>query len=57
VFGAQAISPYQQIIEKTKNLSMRANAIAISIDKKIKNVEQQVISFLKSILNSKYTFS
>jgi hypothetical protein len=39
VFGAQAISPYQQIIEKTKNLSMRANAIAISIDKKIKNVD------------------
>lgn len=39
VFGAQAISPYQQIIEKTKNLSMRANAIAVSIDKKMKNVD------------------
>ena len=39
VFGAQAISPYQQIIEKTKNLTMRANAISLSIDKKMKNVE------------------
>lgn len=39
VFGAQAISPYQQIIEKTKMLTMRANAISLSIDKKIKNVD------------------
>lgn len=39
VFGAQTISPYQQIIEKTKNLSVRANAIALSIDKKMRNVE------------------
>ncbi|RNA16146.1 eukaryotic translation initiation factor 3 subunit E-B [Brachionus plicatilis] len=39
VFGAQAISPYQQIIEKTKNLTMRANAISISIDKKMKSVD------------------
>jgi len=39
VFGAQAISPYQQIIEKTKALTMRANAISVSIDKKLKNVD------------------
>jgi translation initiation factor 3 subunit E len=37
VFGAQAISPYQQIIEKTKALTMRANAISVSIDKKIRS--------------------
>lgn len=46
VFGAQAISPYQQIIEKTKNLTMRANAISLSIDKKMKNVDN-VSPFLK----------
>ncbi len=45
VFGAQAISPYQQIIEKTKNLTMRANAISLSIDKKMKNVDN--VSLIK----------
>jgi translation initiation factor 3 subunit E len=39
VFGAQVISPYQQIIEKTKNLTTKANAISLTIDKKIKNVD------------------
>jgi translation initiation factor 3 subunit E len=39
VFGAQVISPNQQIIEKTKNLVLRANAIAITVDKKLKNVD------------------
>lgn len=39
VFGAQAISPYQQIIEKTKALAVRANAISLSIDKKMKNID------------------
>ena len=39
VFGAQVISPYQQIIEKTKNLTTKANAISLTIDKKMKNVD------------------
>ncbi len=39
MFGAQVISPYQQIIEKTKNLTTKANAISLTIDKKMKNVD------------------
>ena len=45
VFGAQAISPYQQIIEKTKALAVRANAISLSIDKKLKNIDNVNLKF------------
>ena len=46
VFGAQVISPNQQIIEKTKYFSTRANAISLSIDKKLKNIESVGYIFL-----------
>ncbi|KAF2350391.1 Proteasome component (PCI) domain [Trinorchestia longiramus] len=34
VMGTQAISPYQQLIEKTKNLSFRTQMLAMNIEKK-----------------------
>lgn len=35
VMGAQAISPYQQVVEKTKNLAFRSQMMVMSIDKKL----------------------
>jgi len=35
VMGAQAVSPYQQVIEKTKNLAFRSQLLAMNIDKKL----------------------
>jgi translation initiation factor 3 subunit E len=39
VFGAQVISPNQQIIEKTRNLATKANTILGLIDKKLRNID------------------
>ncbi|KAJ8305792.1 hypothetical protein KUTeg_016337 [Tegillarca granosa] len=35
VMGAQAVSPYQQVIEKTKNLAFRSQMLAMNIEKKL----------------------
>ncbi|XP_014673077.1 PREDICTED: eukaryotic translation initiation factor 3 subunit E-like [Priapulus caudatus] len=35
VMGAQAVSPYQQVIEKTKSLSFRSQLLAMNIEKKL----------------------
>ncbi|WAR24189.1 EI3EB-like protein [Mya arenaria] len=35
VMGTQAVSPYQQVIEKTKNLAFRSQVLAMNIEKKI----------------------
>ncbi|XP_046565823.1 eukaryotic translation initiation factor 3 subunit E-like [Haliotis rubra] len=35
VMGTQAVSPYQQVIEKTKNLSFRSQMLAINMEKKL----------------------
>ncbi|XP_041358424.1 eukaryotic translation initiation factor 3 subunit E-A-like [Gigantopelta aegis] len=35
VMGAQAVSPYQQVIEKTKNLAFRSQILAGNIEKKL----------------------
>merc|ERR1712179_556677 len=37
VMGTAAISPYQQVIEKTKNLSVRSQMLAFNIEKKLGN--------------------
>ncbi|KAK0069633.1 eukaryotic translation initiation factor 3 subunit E [Biomphalaria pfeifferi] len=37
VMGTQAVSPYQQVIEKTKNLSFRSQMLALNIEKKLGN--------------------
>ena len=34
VMGTQAVSPYQQVIEKTKNLAFRSQVLALTIEKK-----------------------
>jgi len=35
VMGTQAVSPYQQVIEKTKGLSFRSQMLAMNIEKKL----------------------
>lgn len=35
VMGTQAVSPYQQLIEKTKGLSFRSQMLAVNIEKKL----------------------
>uniref|UniRef100_K1QCP7 Eukaryotic translation initiation factor 3 subunit E n=1 Tax=Magallana gigas TaxID=29159 RepID=K1QCP7_MAGGI len=35
VMGAQAVSPYQQVIEKTKGLAFRSQMLAMNIEKKL----------------------
>lgn len=35
VMGTQAVSPYQQVIEKTKSLSFRSQLLAMNIEKKL----------------------
>ncbi|KAK7504078.1 hypothetical protein BaRGS_00004810 [Batillaria attramentaria] len=34
VMGTQAVSPYQQVIEKTKNLAFRSQVLALNIEKR-----------------------
>lgn len=35
VMGNNAVSPYQQVIEKTKTLSFRSQMLAMNIEKKL----------------------
>ena len=35
VMGNSAVSPYQQVIEKTKSLSFRSQMLAMNIEKKL----------------------
>lgn len=35
VMGTQAVSPYQQVIEKTKGLAFRSQMLAMNIEKKL----------------------
>lgn len=48
VMGTQAVSPYQQVIEKTKNLAFRSQVLAMNIEKKInaKNTEVSLYSMI-----------
>jgi len=41
VMGAQAISPYQQVIEKTKNLSFRSQMLVMNVEKKLLAKDQE----------------
>ena len=34
VMGTQAVSPYQQLIDKTKNLSFRTQMLSMNVEKK-----------------------
>ena len=42
VMGTQAISPYQQVIEKTKNLSFRSQMLVMNVEKKLSTKDQEV---------------
>ena len=39
--GTQNISPYQQVIEKTKNLVFRSQALVVAAEKKEQQLKQQ----------------
>ena len=41
VMGTQNISPYQQVIEKTKNLVFRSQALVVAAEKKEQQLKQQ----------------
>ncbi|KAL8603517.1 Eukaryotic translation initiation factor 3 subunit E [Nucella lapillus] len=41
VMGTQAVSPYQQVIEKTKNLAFRSQVLALTIEKKTAGQNRQ----------------
>ena len=42
MMGTQAVSPYQQVIEKTKNLAFRSQVLAMNIEKKISSKTTEV---------------
>jgi len=42
VMGTQAVSPYQQVIEKTKNLSFRSQMLVMNVEKKLSTKDQEV---------------
>jgi len=46
VMGTQAVSPYQQVIEKTKNLAFRSQMLVMNIEKKLATKDQEVTSWL-----------
>jgi translation initiation factor 3 subunit E len=41
VMGTQAVSPYQQVIEKTKNLSFRSQMLVMNVEKKLSAKDQE----------------
>ena len=43
VMGTQAVSPYQQVIEKTKNLAFRSQMLVMNIEKKLATKDQEVV--------------
>lgn len=40
--GTQGISPYQQVIEKTKNLAFRSQMLVMNLEKKLSTKDQEV---------------
>ena len=44
--GAQAVSPYQQVIEKTKGLSFKSQMLVMNVEKKL-NKQSEVWTFSK----------
>lgn len=41
VMGTQAVSPYQQVMEKTKNLSFRSQMLVMNVEKKLTAKDQE----------------
>lgn len=44
VMGNNAVSPYQQVIEKTKSLSFRSQMLAMNIEKKMAHASRNEVS-------------
>ena len=44
VMGTQAVSPYQQVIEKTKGLAFRSQMLVMNIEKKLGAMNKEVSS-------------
>ena len=42
VMGTQAVSPYQQVIEKTKGLAFRSQMLVMNIEKKLGAMNKEV---------------
>jgi len=47
MMGTQAVSPYQQVIEKTKNLAFRSQMLVMNIEKKMATKDQEVACSLE----------
>lgn len=45
VMGNNAVSPYQQVIEKTKSLSFRSQMLAMNIEKKVAHSNRNEVNF------------
>lgn len=54
VMGANAISPYQQVIEKTKSLSFRSQMLAMNIEKKQAHSNRNEVTHILYIQNVHY---
>ena len=52
--GNNAVSPYQQVIEKTKSLSFRSQMLAMNIEKKLNQSGRSEVSISYIFLNSCY---
>ena len=52
--GTQAVSPYQQVIEKTKGLAFRSQMLTMNIEKKLGAKTQEVSIMLHSVISLEY---
>ncbi|KAK2145216.1 hypothetical protein LSH36_694g01100 [Paralvinella palmiformis] len=50
VMGTQAVSPYQQVMEKTKGLSFRSQMLALTIEKKLGAKQQELLTTSTNII-------
>uniref|UniRef100_A0A8C1S5Z0 Eukaryotic translation initiation factor 3 subunit E n=1 Tax=Cyprinus carpio TaxID=7962 RepID=A0A8C1S5Z0_CYPCA len=55
VMGNNAVSPYQQVIEKTKSLSFRSQMLAMNIEKKQSHANRNEVKAWQSAQNCLYT--
>lgn len=40
--GTQGVSPYQQVIEKTKNLAFKSQMLVMNLEKRLSKGDQEV---------------
>lgn len=51
--GNNAVSPYQQVIEKTKSLSFRSQMLAMNIEKKLSHSSRNEVPDSKQTTHAK----